>query len=142
MQDDQNQVFGIIDPTTGTAKPNDLARQLYGLTDAEHELCVGLAAGRRLKDWARLRGVTLNTARAQVKSVLGKMGVTGQQDVVRIWLSLGAIDCSAASYPAGSSDAPAHRSAARIARAAMPANLPLPQYGHTRPSKADSLHPA
>lgn len=97
----ENQIVGIIDPKTLTARPNIFARALYNLTEAEHELCVALAAGRCLKDCARLRGVTINTVRAQLKSVLAKMSITRQQDLVRVWLSLSVIDSSTTAVSLG-----------------------------------------
>jgi DNA-binding CsgD family transcriptional regulator len=91
-----DQIIGIFDLKGPSARQNDVARQLYGLTPAEHMLCVSIAAGDDLKSWARKRQVSLHTVRAQLRSVLRKMNATRQQDIVRIWLGLGVINSAPA----------------------------------------------
>jgi DNA-binding CsgD family transcriptional regulator len=92
----EDQIIGVFDLKGPMAHQNDVARQLYGLTPTEHMLCVSIAAGDDLKSCARKRQVSLHTVRAQLRSVLRKMGATRQQDIVRIWLGLGVVNCAPA----------------------------------------------
>jgi DNA-binding CsgD family transcriptional regulator len=92
----EDQIIGIFDLKGSAAHENDVAQHLYGLTPAEHMLCVSIAAGDDLKSWARKRHVSLHTVRTQLKSVFRKMGAARQQDIVRIWLSLGMVNCGLA----------------------------------------------
>lgn len=68
----------------GAGLPADMLRRLYGLTAAEAELAQALAAGSTAADHAQARGVSIHTARSQLKSVLMKLGVSRQADVVQI----------------------------------------------------------
>ena len=69
-----------------------LLRNLYELTRAEADLTWLLADGLSLEEAAERRGVTLNTARSQLKRVFTKTGVRRQSDLVRIVLGgVGAI---------------------------------------------------
>jgi len=88
----EDQIIGIFDLKGPAAFENDVAQHLFGLTPAEHMLCVSIAAGNDLKSWAVKRRVSLHTVRTQLKSVLRKMGAARQQDIVRIWLRLGIVN--------------------------------------------------
>ena len=66
--------------------PDALAR-LYGLTDAEARLAGALLGGERLQDYAERIGVSINTARTQLKSILAKAGCNRQSDFIRQVLS-------------------------------------------------------
>jgi DNA-binding CsgD family transcriptional regulator len=69
-----------------------LLRSLYELTGAEAELTWLLADGLSLEQAAEQRGVTLNTARSQLKRVFAKTGAKRQAELVRIVLGgVGAI---------------------------------------------------
>lgn len=63
-------------------------RHLYGLTPAEAELASALADGLSVAELAQARGVSVHTVRAQLKSVLHKLGVRRQAEVVQIIGSL------------------------------------------------------
>ena len=63
-----------------------LLRNLYELTRAEADLTWLLADGLSLEEAAERRGVTLNTARSQLKRVFAKTGVRRQSELVRIVL--------------------------------------------------------
>ena len=65
----------------------DLLASLYGLTPAEAELASLLSAGHSIEEAAEIRGVTLNTARSQMKRVFSKTGVNRQADLVRLLLN-------------------------------------------------------
>jgi DNA-binding CsgD family transcriptional regulator len=57
---------------------------LYGLTGAEAEIAIGIAEGKPLGAIAKSRSVKLSTVRWQLLSVLRKLGVRRQADVVRV----------------------------------------------------------
>jgi DNA-binding CsgD family transcriptional regulator len=65
--------------------------QLFGLTAAEARLAHGLARGLSLEEHAIASGVTVTTARNQLRAVLGKTGYRRQQDLVRALAALPAI---------------------------------------------------
>ena len=80
----------VLLPAVPKAQPvfGELLHALFGLTPAERGLATALSAGDHLCDIATNRGVALNTVRAQLKSVFGKVGVTSQSDLVRTLLTL------------------------------------------------------
>lgn len=57
---------------------------LFGLTPAEAQLALALLAGRSLAEVVAWRGVTENTLRTQLASVLRKTGASSQRDLVRL----------------------------------------------------------
>ncbi|WP_370681792.1 helix-turn-helix transcriptional regulator [Comamonas sp. GB3 AK4-5] len=60
-------------------------RALYGLTQAEAELCVLLAfESLSQKECADFRQVSLNTVRTQVKAIEAKLGVSSMAEVTRM----------------------------------------------------------
>lgn len=59
-------------------------RQLYGLSPAECQLAASLAHGDTLADHARIRGISVHTARSQLKSLSLKMGVSRQSEIVHL----------------------------------------------------------
>lgn len=56
---------------------------LFALTPAESRLATALASGTSLADFAIARGITLGTARVQLKQVLAKTGSGRQAELVR-----------------------------------------------------------
>ena len=74
----------VIDP----ARPGALSAEglvaLAGLTPKESELARLLVAGYRLAEAAERRGVSLDTARNQLKSLSAKLRCSGQADVIRL----------------------------------------------------------
>ncbi|CAG9245356.1 putative HTH luxR-type domain-containing protein [Paraburkholderia unamae] len=65
--------------------------QLFGLTAAEARLAHGLAKGLSIEEYANACGVTITTARNQLRAVLAKTGYRRQQDLVRALAVLPAI---------------------------------------------------
>lgn len=57
---------------------------LFGLTQAEAEIAVGIGAGKSLQALAASRNVKASTVRWQLLAVLRKLGVRRQVDVVRV----------------------------------------------------------
>lgn len=74
----------LIDPDRKTAPPHDSLRALFGLSRAETQLACALAEGGSLAEFAAEKGVSLNTARSQLKSAFRKMGVDRQAELVRL----------------------------------------------------------
>lgn len=72
--------------------PAEALMALFELTSAEAKLTSALVAGTSLEQYALLRGVTVGTARYQLKRVLAKTGSSRQSDLVRRVL------CSAAGH--------------------------------------------
>ncbi|HWA89007.1 MAG TPA: helix-turn-helix transcriptional regulator [Rhizomicrobium sp.] len=59
-------------------------RALFGLTDAEAAVAIGLAGGSALADIARHRGVRVATLRSQLKSIAAKTGCNRQSELVAL----------------------------------------------------------
>jgi DNA-binding CsgD family transcriptional regulator len=56
---------------------------LFGLTPAEAQLAAALGAGASIADHAAQRGITVGTARIQLKQVLAKTGTARQSELIR-----------------------------------------------------------
>lgn len=72
---------------TRRTTPQQELMHLFGLTRAEARLLHGLVEGRTLSECAYASGISVQTARAQLKSVFDKMGVRRQTDAVRLVLT-------------------------------------------------------
>jgi pimeloyl-ACP methyl ester carboxylesterase/DNA-binding CsgD family transcriptional regulator len=70
--------FGFAD---GVA---EIFRETYRLTEAETEVAIKLAGGARPAEIANMRNVSLETVRAQIKSIKQKTGVRDIPDLVRL----------------------------------------------------------
>lgn len=57
--------------------------QIFGLTPAEWRLALELRKGLSVSDAAFALGISVNTARTQVKSIFSKLGVSRQSELVR-----------------------------------------------------------
>jgi DNA-binding CsgD family transcriptional regulator len=73
----------ISDPDEQTASERDLA-DYFGLSPAESRLAVALMAGRRLRDVAIDSGVQMTTLRSQLSSILRKVGVERQSELIGV----------------------------------------------------------
>jgi DNA-binding CsgD family transcriptional regulator/PAS domain-containing protein len=62
---------------------------LFGLTRAEADVAVAVAAGQQVAAVAAGRGVSASTVQAQVRSALGKAGVPGVQELGMLFARLG-----------------------------------------------------
>lgn len=74
-------------PNAGFASLTGALKSIYGMTPAEADLAQALAGGQSLAEHAHARGVSLNTARTQLKSAAAKAGVKRQADLVRAVLT-------------------------------------------------------
>lgn len=77
-------------PDAGTQVLN-VFRQTLGLTLAEARLAARLRFGLSLKEAAAELGISVNTARNQLKSIFEKLGVNRQADLVRHLTELAAL---------------------------------------------------
>jgi DNA-binding CsgD family transcriptional regulator/PAS domain-containing protein len=78
----------ISDPDEVPIHPADLLRSLFGLTAAESMLAATLLNGHSLAEAAELHSVATGTARTQLKSVMQKMGVNRQSELMRLLAGL------------------------------------------------------
>lgn len=78
----------ISDPELKPTLRANILRELYGLTQAETRLALSLLDGRSLIETADSIGVTHETVRSQVKSVLHKTGTRRQGELTRLLSSL------------------------------------------------------
>jgi DNA-binding CsgD family transcriptional regulator len=80
-------VLYVADFGGGALQRSGALRKIYGLTDAESELVELLCQGSTLEEAADARGVTMNTARSQLKHVFAKTRTSRQSELVRLVLS-------------------------------------------------------
>jgi DNA-binding CsgD family transcriptional regulator len=78
----------IVDPARYVPSEKDLA-DLFGLSPAEARVAAALMTGKSLADIAAGSGVQITTVRTQLHSILRKVGVKRQFDLVRILSSTG-----------------------------------------------------
>jgi DNA-binding CsgD family transcriptional regulator/PAS domain-containing protein len=76
-------VFISVEEAPGTSPPVDTIRKLFELTHKEAQLALCLANGRSLQESAGDLGITLNTARAHLRSTFSKTGIDRQARLVR-----------------------------------------------------------
>jgi DNA-binding CsgD family transcriptional regulator len=70
-------------PGTAPELPAALIGPLFALSPAESRLAAALCRGQTVDDYARVAGVTVGTARFQLRQVLAKTQVTRQSDLIR-----------------------------------------------------------
>jgi DNA-binding CsgD family transcriptional regulator len=80
-------ILFITDPDGSQISTTEVLQGLYELTPAEAELLRLLAEGRSLEEVARQRGITMNTARGQLKQVFAKTDTRRQGELVRLVLT-------------------------------------------------------
>jgi DNA-binding CsgD family transcriptional regulator len=73
----------IVAPDEQLPLAGDLA-DLFGLSPAESRLAAALVEGKRLAEIAREAGVRITTLRTQLSSILRKVGVAQQTDLIRV----------------------------------------------------------
>ena len=74
----------IRDPECGVRADPAILKQLFGFTQAESALAMQLAKGESLEEAAAELNIRSNTARAHLRSMFAKTGVTRQAELVRI----------------------------------------------------------
>src|SRR5262249_23985147 len=84
-------VVFVTDPEEIPFAPVERLQHYLGLTQAEAALVLWLVQGRRVEDAADELGISVNTARTQLKRALTKTGTGRQAELVRLALSTPAI---------------------------------------------------
>ncbi len=69
----------------GSEQTCDALVEAFDLTATERELLLALVKGNSPRDFAELRGRSVETARTQVRSLLAKVGVSSQIDLIRLY---------------------------------------------------------
>ena len=86
--DDPSSLMLVI---SRAAQPLDLPalalESLFGLTPTEARLLGAIATGSTVEEYAQMRGVSVGTARVQLKQIQAKTGQRRQADLVRLVLS-------------------------------------------------------
>jgi DNA-binding CsgD family transcriptional regulator len=80
-------ILFVADPEASQISTAEVLEGLYDLTPAEAELLRLLAEGHSLETVAGRRGVTINTARSQLKQVFSKTDTRRQGELVRLVLT-------------------------------------------------------
>ncbi len=80
-------ILFVADPEGSQISTTEVLERLYDLTPAEAELLRLLAEGNSLERVAERRGVTMNTARSQLKQVFAKTDTRRQGELVRLVLT-------------------------------------------------------
>lgn len=80
-------VIFVSDLEASSVPRGDVLHSLYGLTHAEAELVELLCDGYSLEEAAEYRGVTMNTARSQLKQIFAKTNTSRQSELVRLVLA-------------------------------------------------------
>jgi DNA-binding CsgD family transcriptional regulator/PAS domain-containing protein len=78
----------IVNPDWQTPSERSVSA-FFGLSPAESRLAASLMQGRKLADIARDNGVEVTTLRTQLSSILRKVGVERQVDLVRVLSGIG-----------------------------------------------------
>ena len=78
-------VVGVdtLDPTPSALTAPQLS-ELFGLSRSEGEIALSLLRDGSPADIADFRGVQLETVRGQIKTILRKIGVTSQKQLIRV----------------------------------------------------------
>ncbi|MEH6550483.1 MAG: helix-turn-helix transcriptional regulator [Pseudomonadales bacterium] len=76
----------LSDPEQQTSTSRETLVSLFGFTPAESTLAVELARGLSLAEASQALGISPHTARAQLKSIFAKAGVTRQAELIRLML--------------------------------------------------------
>ncbi|HSW20853.1 MAG TPA: helix-turn-helix transcriptional regulator [Ramlibacter sp.] len=80
-------VVFVRDPQSRPQAPLDVVQQMLGLTRSEAVLALQLADGLSLDEAAQALAIQRNTARAHLRAIFSKAGVTRQSELVRILLN-------------------------------------------------------
>lgn len=88
MHDQRRYVLLLEMPCNAQREIVENAALLFGFTLAEQEIVVGLMDGLSAEQIASMRGISMNTVRTQVRSVLAKTELTRQIDLVRMLVRL------------------------------------------------------
>src|SRR5438105_12448799 len=93
---DMSRPLTLILSIVSNARPpteRDLA-ELFGLSPAESRLTVALLAGKTMREIATDSGVQITTLRTQLSSVLRKVGVRRQTELIRVLANIPVVPAS------------------------------------------------
>lgn len=76
----------LADATSAVAPPPSALACMFGLTNAESELASLLGQGLDLDDASATLGITRNTAKAHLRMIFSKTGVSRQSELMRLML--------------------------------------------------------
>lgn len=79
----------VSDPDRAVAPDGQALRDLYGLTHAETRVAAALASGHSIQSAAAVLRLSPETLRFHLKHIFRKLGVSRQQDLVRILTGIG-----------------------------------------------------
>jgi DNA-binding CsgD family transcriptional regulator len=71
------------DPRTQTIAPEVAIAQMLGISPAEARLVSAVVTGQTMVDYAERVGISLNTAKTQMRQIFNKTGYNRQADVIR-----------------------------------------------------------
>ncbi len=77
-------VLMLVDPDEQAEPLEAVLRQAFGLTRSEARIAVGLARGLDLQDIADARGISVGTARVQLRNLFAKTGTHRQAELVAL----------------------------------------------------------
>jgi DNA-binding CsgD family transcriptional regulator/PAS domain-containing protein len=81
-------ILVFVDPDEHRDPVDIVLQQAFGLTAAEIRIAKGIARGEDLKDIAEQHGISIGTARAQLKSVMAKSETHRQSELVSLMMRL------------------------------------------------------
>lgn len=81
-------VVFVTDPDAALDRHADSLRKIYKLTAAEAKIVLAIAQGGPLVEAAERLGITLNTAKTQLKRVMDKTGATRQAELIKLLLRM------------------------------------------------------
>ncbi len=89
----RGRVLVLADTSSRQCRPSlkQLMSMLFGLSAAEVEVGMALAAGQRLDDIAAAQGKSKNTVRTQLQTIFWKTQTSSQTDLIRLMLSIPAV---------------------------------------------------
>ncbi len=79
----------IVDPRDAASPSAELLQETYNLTEAEAAVAHHFSNGLPLEQIAEVRAVSTGTVRNQIKSLMAKMGVERQVDLMRLLSLMG-----------------------------------------------------
>jgi DNA-binding CsgD family transcriptional regulator len=77
-------ILAIVDPDANRDVGSDFLARVYRLTPAELRLANALAKGGDVKEISEIFGISLHTARTQLKSLMAKTGTSRQSDLIAL----------------------------------------------------------
>lgn len=95
----------LHDPEHAAMPTAGMLRRLFGLTQAEVDICLGLLQGLSLSELAQLRGSTINTAKTLLYRVFDKTGTHRQAGLVQLLSPLSNLHALGIGFLAGASAA-------------------------------------